>query len=93
MTATPDFAGSRYDPRPGDEARLDSAIARRNTAWAHYEAAASMLKAARKAEHPHLRDFVRNYNQTQHEWEWAVRDLVIERRRFNVEHQLIAAAS
>lgn len=72
----------RFDPRPADEARYETAIARRNTAWSHYRTARELLETVQARPGYDCRPFVQNLNQTQHEWEWAEFDLIRERVRW-----------
>lgn len=65
-----------YDPRREDERRYLTAIARRNTAWARWQDALVLLAIARdEISFDDLRPYVRNVNETQHEYEHAERDL------------------
>jgi hypothetical protein len=75
----------RFDPRPADDARYETAIARRNTTWAHWQEARALLEAvrARGVIDPDLRPYIGNLNEAQHDYEWAERDLVYERARWN----------
>jgi restriction endonuclease Mrr len=75
----------RFDPRPADEDRYLRAIARRNTAWANYREARELLEAATARGYSDLTAWIRNVNETQHEWEWAERDLIYEKARWNTE--------
>jgi hypothetical protein len=85
--ALADFT-TRFDPRSDDVARYDAAIARRNTAWAHFQAAEMLLRGAEtRYAGAELAPFIRNYNGCQQEYEWAERDLVSERFRFHAERR------
>ena len=70
-----------FDPRPDDDARLETAIARRNRAHVNYREATGLLDAvvARGVRDPDLRPYIGNVNETQHELEWANIDLIRER--------------
>ena len=71
---------ARYSPAAADEARWLNAIARRNTAWAHYAAADDLLEAAiATGLREGLAPYIRNLNATQHDYEGAKRDLIRER--------------
>jgi hypothetical protein len=69
----------RFDPRPVDDARYETAIARRNTAWANYREARRRLDAVRSGD---LRPYIADLNQTQHDYEHAATDLIRERVRW-----------
>jgi hypothetical protein len=75
--AAPTLA-ERYNPAPVDVARYETAIARRNTAWAHWREAADLLAAAglRGAD---TREVTRNYNDCLDDYERARADLIRER--------------
>jgi hypothetical protein len=72
----------RFDPRPGDNARYETAIARRNTAWVAYHEAQALLESAERRGYLDVGDWIRNLNETQHDYEHAERDLVRARVRW-----------
>ena len=84
--ATPTLAES-YDPRPGDLARLETAIARRNAAWLRQREAAGLLTALRMrgVDPAELVGWVLDLNDANRELEYAIRDLIRERVRWESE--------
>lgn len=68
---------NQYDPAPDDLAKYERAISRRNMTWGHFQAAEQLLRHAEtKYAGAELAPFIRNYNEAQHDYEWAERDLV-----------------
>ena len=67
-----------FDPRPDDDARYETAIARRNRAHVAYREATGLLDAvvARGVRDPDLRPYIGNVNETQRDLEHAERDLI-----------------
>jgi hypothetical protein len=62
------------------ETRYLAAIARRNTSWARWQDALTLLALARDEIGFHdLRPYIRDVNDAQDAYEWAARDLVRER--------------
>lgn len=73
-----------YDPRPGDLARLETAIARRNTAWDRQREAAALYDSLRRrgVDGAELVGWVLDLNDANRELEHAIRDLIRERVRY-----------
>lgn len=72
------------DTYPDD--RFETAIARRNVTWAHYQAACAELAIARdEIGFYDLRPYVRAVNSAQDAYEWAQRDLVRARALWRAE--------
>jgi hypothetical protein len=76
-----------YDPAADPDTRFDTAIARRNVAWAEWQAALQLQQAAARVEHPDLRAYTANANRFQHDYEWAARELVRERGRWRASRR------
>lgn len=83
MTATTPTLAERFDPKPADDARLETAIARRNTTYVAYREAHDLLEAAEARGYLDVSEWVRNLNQAQSDYEWAERDLAYEKARWN----------
>ena len=76
---------ARFDPRPADDARYETAIGRRNTAWAAHHEARGLLESAERRGYLDLSEWIRNLNAAQADLEHAERDLVRERVRWASE--------
>jgi hypothetical protein len=85
MTATTPTLAERFDPKPADDARYETAIARRNTAWAAHHEARGLLESAELRGFLDLGEWIRNLNQAQSDYEWAERDLIRERVRWHLD--------
>lgn len=73
----------RFDPRPADDARYETAIARWNTTWFYWQEAQDLLAAVDAAGGPRdRRPYVQNLNAAAGDYERASYDLIRERVRW-----------
>jgi len=74
----------RYDPAPKDDDRYETAIARRNTAWARWRDAADLLDRV-DPDSLTRKYVIRNYNDCLDRYEQAADDLIREKVRWRNE--------
>lgn len=75
----------RFDPRPADDARYETAIARRNETWLHWRKADELLAEADAKGVRDRRPYVHYHNETLRDYERASYDLIREKVRWERE--------
>lgn len=72
----------RFDPRPADDARYETAIARRNTTYVYWREAQELLEEVRRRPLHDTRPYVQNLNAAAGDYERACYDLIREKVRW-----------